>query len=219
MAKILVAEDDRRIARFLEIELTHRGHEVRKAETGIDALVEFEEFKPDVVLLDVMLPEMDGMKLAEKMRELSPDVGIIMVTALGDVKDKVEGLKKGADDYVVKPFDTDELLARIDALLRRKGLFEKEKLSYGGIELDPKARKVFVDGEEVSLSKTEFDLLYYLMKHPETALSKDRILDAVWGYEAAPNVVEVYVNYLRKKLKSKGNLIKTVRGVGYMLSE
>ncbi len=218
MAKVLIVEDDRRIARFLEIELTHRGHEVRKAETGVDGLIEFEDFEPDVVLLDVMLPEMDGMTLAERMREIKPDVGIIMVTALGETKDKVEGLKKGADDYVVKPFDTDELVARIEALLRRRGVLQKQVLEYEGIKLEPGSRKVFVDGKEIQLSKTEYDLLHYFMKHPEIALSKERILNAVWGYDAAPNVVEVYVNYLRKKLGEKASLIKTVRGVGYMLS-
>ncbi len=219
--KILIVEDDRRIARFLEIDLTKQGYEVRKVDNGLDALIEFEEFKPDVVLLDVMLPEVDGIELAKRMRQMSESVGIIMITALGEKEDKIKGFESGADDYIVKPFDPDELLMRINALLRRKGIKREEVLRYGSIELRPASRTVRVDGEEVKLSKTEFDLLEYFMRNPEVVLSKERILDAVWGtdYFGGTNVVEVYVNYLRKKLKGAGNLIKTVRGVGYVLRE
>ena len=216
-SKVLIVEDDRRIARFVEIDLTQRGYEVRKAEDGYEALEVFDEFRPDVVLLDVMLPGIDGYSLAEKFRTMNPSVGIIMVSALGEVRDKVEGLKKGADDYVVKPFDPDELAARIEALLRRKGKVESEVLRFEGIVLDPSAMKVEVDGKEIELSKTEFKLLELFMRNAGKVLSKDSILDAIWGYEGAPNLVEVYVNYLRKKLGSKGSLIKTVRGVGYVL--
>ena len=220
MAKILIVEDDRRIARFLEIELTHEGHEVRKADNGVDALIEFEEFKPDVVVLDLMLPEMNGIEVAKRIRERSESVGIIMLTALGDTKDKVRGLKSGADDYVVKPFETEELLARIEALLRRRGVKRDEVLEYGPIKLFPALRRVEVNGEEIKLSKTEFDLLEYLMRNAEIVLSKERILDAVWKDEFyGSNVVEVYVNYLRKKLKDAGKLLKTVWGVGYVLRE
>ena len=217
MAKVLVVEDDRRIARVLEIELTFAGHEVRKAQTGLEALETFEIFRPDVVILDLMLPELDGIEVARRIREVSEDVGIIMLTALGETKDKVKGLRSGADDYVVKPFDTEELLARVEALLRRKK--KKKILSYGGIEMDVEGRRVFVDGREVGLSKKEFDLLECLMENAEKVLSKERIISMVWGEEYSPNVVEVYVNYLRKKLKEKGKLIKTVRGVGYTLRE
>ncbi len=215
--KVLIVEDDRRIARFLEIELEHSGYEVRKAETGYDALETFEEFMPDVVLLDVMLPELDGHEVAEKLRSIKPDVGIIMVSALGETKDKVEGLKKGADDYIVKPFETEELIARIEALLRRKGIQIQSVYEYEGIRVYPASMKVEVDGKEIHLSKTEYELLELLIKNAEVVLSKDKILDAIWGYDFAPNVVEVYINYLRKKLGEKGNLIKTVRGVGYVL--
>ncbi len=221
MARILIVEDDRRIARFLEIELVHLNHEVRKVDNGIDALIEFEEFKPDIVILDLMLPEMDGVEVARRIREKSESVGIIMLTALGETKDKVKGLRSGADDYVVKPFETEELLARIEALLRRKGVKRDEVLVYGPIKLYPASRRVEVNGEEISLSKTEFDLLEYLMRNAEMVMPKERILNAVWGedFYGSQNVVEVYVNYLRKKLKDAGSLIKTVWGVGYVLRE
>ena len=221
MARILIVEDDRRIARFLEIELVHLNHEVRKVDNGIDALIEFEEFRPDIVILDLMLPEMDGVEVAKRIREKSESVGIIMLTALGETKDKVKGLRSGADDYVVKPFETEELLARIEALLRRKGVKRDEILVYGPIKLHPASRRVEVNGEEISLSKTEFDLLEYLMRNAEMVMPKERILNAVWGedFYGSQNVVEVYVNYLRKKLKDAGSLIKTVWGVGYVLRE
>ena len=221
MARILIVEDDRRIARFLEIELVHLNHEVRKVDNGIDALIEFEEFKPDIVILDLMLPEMDGVEVARRIREKSESVGIIMLTALSETKDKVKGLRSGADDYVVKPFETEELLARIEALLRRKGVKRDEVLVYGPIKLYPASRRVEVNGEEISLSKTEFDLLEYLMRNAEMVMPKERILNAVWGedFYGSQNVVEVYVNYLRKKLKDAGSLIKTVWGVGYVLRE
>ncbi len=221
MSKILIVEDDRRIARFLEIELTHLGYDVRKVDNGIDALIEFEEFKPDVVILDLMLPEMDGIEVARRMREKSESVGIIMLTALGETKDKVKGLRSGADDYVVKPFETEELIARIEAILRRKGFKNDEVLEYGPIKLYPASRKVEVNDEEITLSKTEFDLLEYLMRNAEVVMPKERILNAIWGedFYGSQNVVEVYVNYLRKKLKDAGKLIKTVWGVGYVLRE
>ncbi len=217
MAKVLIVEDDRRIARFLEIEMQMRGHEVRKAETGYEALEFFEEFKPDIVLLDVMLPEIDGVEVARKMRELKPDVGIIMVTALGETKDKVEGLRAGADDYVVKPFDTEELVARMEALLRRKGIIHETPLECCGIRLYPSSKRVEVDGKEVKLSKKEFELLEYFMRNKGKVLPKETILEAIWGYEASENTLEVYVNYLRKKLGS--GIIQTVWGVGYVMKE
>ncbi len=217
MAKVLIVEDDRRIARFLEIEMQMRGHEVRKAETGYEALEVFESFKPDIVLLDVMLPEIDGVEVARKMRELKPDVGIIMVTALGETKDKVEGLRAGADDYVVKPFDTEELVARMEALLRRKGIIHETPLECCGIRLYPSSKRVEADGKEVKLSKKEFELLEYFMRNKGKVLPKETILEAIWGYEASENTLEVYVNYLRKKLGS--GIIQTVWGVGYVMKE
>ncbi len=217
MAKVLIVEDDRGIARFLEIEMTKRGHDVEKAETGIEALEVFEEFKPDIVLLDVMLPEIDGIEVAQQMRSKDPKVGIIMITALGETRDKVTGLKAGADDYVVKPFNTEELVARMESLLRRKNISEETPIECCGVRMYTASRRVIVNGKEVELSKKEFELLEYLMRNKGKALSKERILEAVWGYDYGVNTVEVYINYLRKKLGP--NIIKTVWGVGYIMKE
>ncbi len=217
MAKVLIVEDDRGISRFLEIEMTKRGHKTRKAETGLEALETFEQFRPDIVLLDVMLPEMDGIEVAKEMRGKDPGVGIIMITALGETKDKVVGLNAGADDYVVKPFDTEELVARMEALLRRKSISEEVPIECCGVKLYVSSRRVQVNGKDIELSKKEFDLLEYLMRNKGKTLSKERILEAVWGYEYGLNTVEVYVNYLRKKLGS--DIIKTVWGVGYTMRE
>jgi len=214
--KILVLEDDKKIAHLLELELTHEGHEVRVVGDGYDALIEAEEFKPDVVILDIMLPGLSGKEVAKRLRDKYPDLGIIMLTALGDVKDKVEAFNLGADDYVVKPFSIEELLARIQAVARRKERKE-EVISSQGIELYVDQHRVIVDGKEVDLSKTEFSLLYLLMKNENIVLSKEKILSSIWGDydDERENLVEVYINYLRKKLGDKGKYIKTIRGIGY----
>jgi len=217
--KVLVVEDDPRIARFLELELTHEGFEVKTVHDGYDALLAVEEFQPDVALVDIMIPGIDGVEFTRRIRERRDDVGIIMVTALGEKKDKLEGFESGADDYVVKPFDIEELVARINAVARRSRQRSHEAIEVGGIRIDPGSRKVTVNGEEVELSKTEFELLHYLARNADVVLSKERILDAVWGsdFYGGTNVVEVYVNYLRKKLGSQAWRLKTVRGVGYVL--
>ncbi|HCZ05741.1 MAG TPA: DNA-binding response regulator [Thermotogae bacterium] len=217
--KVLVLEDDPKIARFLELELTHEGFDVRTVSDGYDALVVVEEFQPDVVLVDIMVPGIDGVEFTRRIRERREDVGIIMVTALGEKKNKLEGFESGADDYVVKPFDIEELLARINAVARRSRLRSHDVIEVGNINIDLASRKVVVNGEEVELSKTEFELLVYLARNADTVLSKERILDAVWGsdFYGGTNVVEVYVNYLRKKLGGESWRLKTVRGVGYVL--
>ncbi|MDI3516986.1 MAG: two-component system, OmpR family, response regulator [Thermotogota bacterium] len=217
--KVLVLEDDPKIARFLELELTHEGFDVRTVSDGYDALVVVEEFQPDVVLVDIMVPGIDGVEFTRRIRERREDVGIIMVTALGEKKNKLEGFESGADDYVVKPFDIEELLARINAVARRSRLRSHDVIEVGNINIDLASRKVVVNGEEVELSKTEFELLVYLARNVDTVLSKERILDAVWGsdFYGGTNVVEVYVNYLRKKLGGESWRLKTVRGVGYVL--
>lgn len=217
--KILVVEDDKKIAHLLELELSHEGHEVKVVHDGYDALIEVEDYKPDVVLLDILLPSLSGKEVAKRLRERYPDLGIIMLTALGDVKDKVEAFNLGADDYVVKPFSIEELLARIQAVSRRKEKKE-EVISKFGIDLLVDQHRVFVDGEEVELSKTEFALLYLLMRNANIVLSKEKILSAIWGdYDERENLVEVYINYLRKKLGDKGKYIKTIRGIGYSFRE
>lgn len=218
--KILVVEDDKKIAHLLELELSHEGHEVKVVHDGYDALIEVEDYKPDVVLLDILLPSLSGKEVAKRLRERYPDLGIIMLTALGDVKDKVEAFNLGADDYVVKPFSIEELLARIQAVSRRKEKKE-EVISKFGIDILVDQHRVFVDGEEVELSKTEFALLYLLMRNDNIVLSKEKILSAIWGDydDERENLVEVYINYLRKKLGDKGKYIKTIRGIGYSFRE
>ncbi len=218
--KILVVEDDKKIAHLLELELAHEGYEVKVVHDGYDALIEVENFNPHVVLLDILLPSLSGKEIAKRIRERYPDLGIIMLTALGDVKDKVEAFNLGADDYVVKPFSIEELLARIQAVLRRKERRE-EVISKYGIDLWVDQHRVFVDNKEVELSKTEFALLYLLMRNAEIVLSKEKILTSLWGDydEERENLVEVYINYLRKKLGEKGKYIKTIRGIGYSFRE
>lgn len=218
--RILVVEDDKKIAHLLELELAHEGYEVKVVHDGYDALIEVENFNPHVVLLDILLPSLSGKEIAKRIRERYPDLGIIMLTALGDVKDKVEAFNLGADDYVVKPFSIEELLARIQAVLRRKERRE-EVISKYGIDLWVDQHRVFVDNKEVELSKTEFALLYLLMRNAEIVLSKEKILTSLWGDydEERENLVEVYINYLRKKLGEKGKYIKTIRGIGYSFRE
>ena len=219
LAKILVVEDERKIARLLELELNHRKYETRIARDGMEAMDIYEAFKPDLILLDIMIPEIDGVEVAKLIRQMDNDVGIIMVTAMDQTRNKVEGLNSGADDYITKPFDFDEMSARIEALLRRKGNPKKQRLEIGEVELFPDSYTVIEQDREINLSKTEFDLLRYLAENRGRAVSKSELLEEVWGidYESSPNVVEVYINYLRKKLKTGKSLIKTVRGVGYSI--
>ncbi len=215
--KIMIVEDDKKIRRLLEIELEHAGYEVLGFESGIDALDEFKNFNPDLVILDIMLPDMDGYEIAQNLRKLSSDVLILMLTALGMKKDKITGFESGADDYLTKPFDNEELLARIKALLRRKHIELSKPFKMGPLEIFEERRIVYYNGKEVDLSKTEYELLLYLVKNHKRAVSKEEILNAVWGidYYGSDNTVEVYINYLRKKLSPE--MIKTVRGIGYRL--
>ncbi|WP_213075123.1 response regulator transcription factor [Fervidobacterium pennivorans subsp. carthaginiensis] len=215
--KIMIVEDDRKIRRLLEMELEHAGYKVASFDSGIDALENFKQFAPDLVILDIMLPDMDGYEIAQNLRKLSPDVLILMLTALGMKKDKLTGFESGADDYLTKPFDNEELLARIKALLRRKHIDVSRPYKIGSLEIYEDRRTVYYDGKEIDLTKTEFELLIYLVKNRNRAVSKEEILNAVWGidYYGSDNTVEVYINYLRKKLSP--DLIKTVRGIGYRL--
>lgn len=217
MKKVLIVEDDPKISRVLELELAHEGYITRVVSDGYDAIIESEDFKPDVVILDILIPGINGKEVAKRLRNRDSHLGIIMLTALGDIKDKLEAFRYGADDYLVKPFNIEELIARIEAVSRRKISTKEESLSLYGIELFPDQHRVLVDGNEVELSKTEFSLLRLLMENKDLVLSKERILEVVWeDYEGErENLVEVYINYLRKKLQEKGKYIKTVRGVGY----
>lgn len=213
----MIVEDDRKLRRLIELELQHAGYSVVTYESGIDAIENFGSEKPDLVILDIMLPDTDGYEVAKEIRKLSPDVLILMLTALGMKKDKLTGFESGADDYLTKPFDNEELLARIKALLRRKHISISTPIRLGNLEVYEDKHVVLFSGREVDLSKTEFELLLYLLKNHSRAVSKEEILDAVWGidYYGSDNTVEVYINYLRKKLSP--DIIKTVRGVGYKL--
>jgi len=215
---LLLIEDDPHISRFLKLELEHSGYEIILAVTGDQAMDLLEAEEPDLIILDVMLPVIDGFSILRFIREeVSEELPVIMLTARGEVNDRVKGLKGGADDYVVKPFHIEELLARIEALLRRQK--KPRKLNYNALEMDVDKRELLISGKSVDLSKTEFDLLRVLLENKGIVMSKNKLLEIVWGVEdwGNPNVVEVYVNYLRKKLGKHGNLIHTVRGVGYVI--
>ena len=225
MPRILVVEDDKRIARFLELELKHEGYDVVTAgdgRTGLDAAL---DPQTDLVILDLMLPELSGVEVCRRVRHQS-DVPIIMLTAKDDVSDKVMGLDMGADDYMTKPFAIEELLARIRVALKRHsdggGRASGERvLTEGQLSLDRDSREVRYGQDVLQLTKKEFDLLEYLMLNRNVAISRNELLDKVWGYSylGDTNVVDVYIRYLRCKVDDPYHikLIHTVRGVGYLL--
>jgi DNA-binding response OmpR family regulator len=216
--RILVVEDEPQISNFLRVGLGYEGFSVAIAEDGHEALAELKRFKPQLVILDLMLPGISGMELAGRMRA-DPELMIIMLTARDQVEDRIAGLNAGADDYLVKPFDFEELVARIHAVTRRRGSPEAAVLKAGQLALDREGRIVTMNGEAVELTAKEFELLLLFMTHPGKVLSRRFILDQVWGHEFYDeNNVEVYVRYLRRKLgDTEHELIETVRGVGYRL--
>ena len=225
MSKILIVEDERKLARYLQLELMHEGYEIRLAGDGREALRVHDEWHSDLILLDLMLPELSGIEVCRRIRQ-KDSVPIIMLTAKDDVSDKVMGLDMGADDYMTKPFAIEELLARIRVALKRHAPSETgEKseriLTEGALWLGRDSRTVTYDGRNIQLTKKEFDLLEYMMLHRNVALSRNELLDKVWGYSYAgdTNVVDVYIRYLRCKLDDpfRVKLIHTVRGVGYLL--
>lgn len=226
--RIFIVEDERRIARFLQIELEHEGYETATEENGLRAFERIAQEEYDLVLLDIMLPEMDGMTICRKVREIS-DIPIIMLTARDDVEDKVNGLDIGADDYITKPFAIQELLARVRNALRKQRSGENgegpegEKLQVKDLIMYPSRYEVTVQGEEVQLTKKEYSLLEYLLRNKRNVLTRDQILQEVWGYDYTgdTNVVDVYIRYLRAKIDDHFNVkyIYTVRGVGYAIKE
>lgn len=220
--RILIVEDEEKLARFIELELLHEGYAVEKAADGRDGLEKAQAGGVDLVLLDVMLPGMSGMELLRRLRRAS-DVPVIMVTARDAVMDKVTGLDTGADDYITKPFEIEELLARIRAALRKRGGAAQgaESLTCGALVLDPARHTVAYNGAPIELTHREFTLLQMLMENQSIVLTRDQILEHVWGYDfmGETNVVDVYIRYLRAKIDDAFGvkLIHTVRGVGYVL--
>ena len=221
--KVLIIEDERQIARVIELELCHEGYAVHIEYDGLSGLQSVPAYAPDIILLDLMLPGMDGMEVCRKIRGFSA-VPILMLTARDETVDKVAGLDTGANDYVTKPFAMEELLARIRALLRARNAAPAEQiLGAGRLVMDLNRHTVTCAGEPVRLTRREFDLLAYLLQNRDLLLTRQQILDAVWGmdYEGDANVVDVYIRYLRGKIDDghPGKLIHTVRGFGYRLEE
>ncbi len=219
--RILVVEDEPAIADFLRRGLQAEGYAVDCAHDGLEGERRALSGEVDLVILDVMLPERDGMDVLDTIRARKPALPVIMLTARGEVEDKVSALDSGANDYVTKPFSFDELAARVRAHLRSPEQGRATELSVAGIRLDFLTRRVERGGMPITLSAREFELLAYFMRHPGQVLSKQQILSAVWGYDFDPgtNVVEVYVGYLRRKLAAHGGPapIETLRSVGYRL--
>ena len=220
---ILVVEDDRRIRDLLRRGLIFEGYTVEIAEDGETALRVSREKEPDAVILDLMLPGMDGLEVCRRLRNAS-SVPILMLTARDTVPDRVTGLDAGADDYMVKPFAFDELLARLRALFRRHRVeVPTDAVRYADVTLNPRTRQVFRDKEEIQLTAKEFDLLELFMRHPNQVLTRELIYEHIWNYDfgGESNIIEVYVRYLRTKLESGGRsrLIQTIRGVGYAMRE
>jgi two-component system, OmpR family, response regulator MprA len=220
--RLLVADDDPDIVSFVRRGLIYEGYEVDTATDGLEALEKARSSPPDLVILDVMMPGLDGIEVAKRLRQAGK-VPVLMLTARGSVADKVAGLDSGADDYLVKPFDFDELLARVRALLRRGETRDTVTLQFSDITLDPGAMEVRRGGNAIGLTAQEFKLLEFFMRHPRQVLKRDQIYEHAWGYDfgGESNVIEVYVRYLRSKLEAGGGprLIQTVRGVGYVLRE
>ena len=223
--RIFIVEDERRIARFLQIELEHEGYETATEDNGQRAFERIGQEKFDLVLLDVMLPDLDGFEICRKVREFS-NVPIIMLTAKDELEDKVTGLDLGADDYITKPFAIQELMARIRAALRKHTETdgpEGERLTCKNLVLYLSRYEVTVNGEEIHLTKKEYSLLEYLLRNKRNVLTRDQILQEVWGYDYAgdTNVVDVYIRYLRAKIDERFSVkyIYTVRGVGYVIKD
>ncbi len=221
-ARILVVEDEERIASFLQRGLTYEGYRVDLAGDGPAGLALARENPPDLVVLDWMLPGMDGLEVCRRLRAGS-QVPILILTAKDTVEDRVHGLDAGADDYVVKPFAFAELLARIRALLRRTGPGEPETLRFADLVLDTGTHRARRGERVIDLTAKEYDLLEMFMRHPRQVLTREVIYDRVWGYDfgGESNIIEVYVRYLRQKVETAGEskLLHTVRGVGYVLRE
>lgn len=226
MSKILIVEDEDKIARFVELELKYEGYEVEIGINGKEGLEKALNNQVDLVILDIMLPELNGIEVCRRIRQKGSQIPIIMLTAKDDVMDKVAGLDIGADDYMTKPFAIEELLARIRVAINRKSkMLEKrpEILQFEKLILNLTSHSAFYGDEELSLTKKEYELLEYLLENKNVAITREQILGKVWDYEyiGDTNVVDVYVRYLRQKIDDRFGirLINTVRGVGYIIKD
>ncbi|GHO85972.1 response regulator transcription factor [Dictyobacter formicarum] len=217
---VLIVDDEPQIVEFLRMGFSYEGFEVASVMNGFDALAAVNAHRPDIVILDIMLPGLDGMEVAQRIRQ-AHDTGIIMLTAREDVEDRVEGLDRGADDYITKPFIFKELMARVRAVSRRRGLQIGEVLSFQDITLNRSTRIVTRGGRPIELTPREFELLDFFLQHPRQVLTRNAILSRVWGYHYGgdDNVIEVYIKHLREKLQDTNppQLLQTIRGVGYTL--
>lgn len=224
--RILVVDDDRAVRESLRRSLTFNGYTVETAGDGLEALEKVVADRPDLIVLDVMMPRLDGLEVCRRLRSAGDDLPILVLTARDSVSERVSGLDAGADDYLPKPFAMEELLARLRALSRRTARedeFDSEAISFEDLTLDPVTREVTRGERQISLTRTEFALLEMLMSNPRRVLTRSRILEEVWGYDfpTSGNALEVYIGYLRRKTEAEGEsrLIHTVRGVGYVLRE
>ncbi|MBZ5737602.1 response regulator transcription factor [Nocardioides sp. GBK3QG-3] len=221
--RVLVVDDEVNIAELVAMALRYEGWQVTMAHTGTKAVAAAKELRPDAVVLDMMLPDFDGLEVLRRMRTAQPDLPVVFLTARDAVEDRIAGLTAGGDDYVTKPFSLEELVARLRALMRRAGAQQaaaSSLLVVGDLELDEDSHEVRRAGADIALTATEFELLRYLMRNPKRVLSKAQILDRVWNYDfgGQANVVELYISYLRKKIDAgREPMIHTMRGAGYVL--
>ncbi len=224
MAKVLIADDDPKLLKMLRRTLMYEGFQVFSATDGNQALTEAQARRPDVMVLDWLMPGLDGIGVLEHMRAAGDKTLVLMLTARDAVENRVEGLESGADDYLIKPFAPSELIARVHALLRRSATPNTDdELCYADLILNPVTRETHRADRSFDLTTKEYDLLHFMLRHPRQVLSRDQILQEVWGYDfgGEHNILEVYIGYLRRKMEAGGEsrLIQTVRGVGYVLKE
>lgn len=222
MEHILIIEDDEKISRVIELELEFAGYKVSKAYTGREGLNIYETNQIDLILLDVMIPELNGLEVLRRIRMADEQTKIIMLTARDTVMDKVGGLDGGANDYMTKPFEIEELLARIRVHLKSADIKSvNEVVTFKSIEIHPNVREVYLNGKNIELTQKEYDLLYYFIDNKNQVLDREQIIEHVWGYDYAgdTNIVDVYVRYIRKKLGTPHDYIKSVRGIGYLIKE
>ncbi|MEO8830629.1 response regulator transcription factor [Lapillicoccus sp.] len=222
--RVLVVDDEHNLTELLSMALRYEGWDVKSAGSGMAAVRAAREFEPDVVALDMMLPDMDGLEVLRKLRETNERIPVLFLTARDAVEDRIAGLTAGGDDYVTKPFSLEEVVARLRALMRRTAIVATDDddsvLTVGDLSLDEDSHEVMRGGANIALTATEFELLRYLMRNPKRVLSKAQILDRVWNYDfgGQANVVELYISYLRKKIDAgREPMIHTMRGVGYVL--